>query len=160
MTRFSPPGPGLQHDLLTRNLNEWLKLQCWKDAQTCSNFHYVIFQTGTLFSSTHKIHFAGLFCKKMPVANNTLLSLETAYHPVGNHLAKCLFKLVWVADTCPYTYISENTAAHINLQNINLFLALSSSAQPTFAGISVFPPAVITWIRLPEFGRFFPVIQS
>lgn len=82
-------------------LKERLKLQCWQDAQICSSFHYLTFQAGMPFPLISQIYFA-VILQKVSVPTH-LLSLDTAYHPVGDHLLqRYLFKLVCMTGMCPY----------------------------------------------------------
>lgn len=71
---------------------ECLKLQCWKGAQTnLSQFSLPYLSGGNAIS----LHLSDIFCRVILRARSSPLSLDTAYHPVGDHLLqRYLLKLV------------------------------------------------------------------
>lgn len=102
----------------------------------CSKRLVAIFTTLSFRQECHfsvSCIFLQLFCKNClhPLTHSSLLTLDSAYHPVGDHLLqRHLLKLVWIQ-----VWSSENSAEHyINLQNIRFYVSVPILKHSAFLG--------------------------
>lgn len=111
-------------NLLTCSLNKHSVSQPWtssccKNAQnfstgkmpreTCSNFHYFIFQAGMPLPWISYIFAVTLQNCQCPLTPSSLLSLDTAYHPVGDHLLQRQLLKLFLNDRSEFQRTQQDT---------------------------------------------------